>query len=132
MGSRGGAAYPSSQSYPASSASAYPSSQSYPASSASTPRFVSTWPRAKALMPGGCNIPMWADDDFACEEHKNAKPHEEWTDSNGFVRKMMPSNAFCTVQCPNKKWWTQRSLRIMFCKHGMWVDFLGSPIEEIE
>lgn len=20
----------------------------------------------------------------------------------------------------------------MFCKHGMWVDFLGSPIEEIE
>jgi len=75
---------------------------------------------------------MWSDDDFACKEEKHAKPQELWTDSKGFTRKLMPTDAFCTVQCPKKRWWTQRSERIMICKQGMWVDFLGSPIEKIE
>jgi len=108
------------------------SSQTYPGSRANTPRFVSSWPRAKAFMPGGCNIPMWGENDYACEEEQHAKPEEVWTDSYGVTRKLMASDAFCNVQCPKYKWWTQRDLRMMFCKHGKWVDFLGSPIEKIK
>lgn len=81
---------------------------------------------------GRCEIPLWGRNDFACKEHKQVAPVDEWLDSAGIARKKMTNEGTCTVRCPGGKSWLTPDTDMMICKNGQFRNMVGTPVTKID
>jgi len=67
-----------------------------------------------------CPGPMWANNDFVCEEVEEIPDRYKWIDIHGNNRVFFDQGVKCTVRCPRYRFWQFPDVWSLECRDGRW------------